>query len=185
MNKFSLLFALALALLITPAAFGQSRFSLAPTIGYGFYQDRQPYNLPDAHGQVTEVQHTGKQTVTWAGLTAHYQFSSRWSVSVGLVSNRSVGKVQTYITQYFPAFPSLGGIGTGFISESTTQTWQLPISINYVTSTHRLSPYLSMGIIFNYVNRIRNLNSSKFARMIGKSYPTSSTCNYTGCSLII
>ncbi|MCZ0211401.1 outer membrane beta-barrel protein, partial [Streptomyces sp. UMAF16] len=67
------------------------------------------------------------------GLTAHYNFSQKWDISVGAFYNKTISHVKT---------PQSDDI------RLTTEYIQFPVLINYRLSDKRLAPYFSVGALF-------------------------------------
>jgi Outer membrane protein beta-barrel domain len=151
MNRITF-FLLTLGCFASASATAQSRFSLAPTLGYGFQNNIVSVHVHDWPISTT-VTNTRTHWATWAGLNVHYTFSSRWSASAGLVYNRVSGAV--FVETENSLVDCAGPCVLGYVTRGTTQTLQLPVSINYTGSFRRLSPYLSVGSMLNYNYRFR------------------------------
>jgi Outer membrane protein beta-barrel domain len=157
MNRIGFLL-LTLVCLSGSATLAQSRFSLAPTVGYGFQNNNVSVHT---RGQIldTHVTNASGHWAAWAGLNAHYTFSSRWSASAGLVYNRASGDVSVLVD----LLPDLVGPWLSeYTTKATTQTLQMPVSINYTSSSRRLSPYLSAGFVLNYNYRFQYENLTHY-----------------------
>lgn len=113
----------------------QSRVSIAPT--YWFAYNPYSYQLDMTYNAVpTQIQASGYNTVSSLGLTARYQFSSQWDLSVGVLYRRNTDHIKTPQGPY---------------SESATFTSkgvQVPVLMSYRLNDHRLSPYFSAGALF-------------------------------------
>ncbi len=146
MNKFPLLWALALGLLTTPTVFGQSRFSFAPTVGYDVLtsnvEARASYQQPS--GFVQTITFASQSAGFHAGLTTHYAFSAKWSASIGVQYSRLTGS--TRVTNFYSDTVAVDYT----YANQRSERLQVPVLINYTGSGRRLSPYLSGGVLFNY-----------------------------------
>ena len=134
------LFTLAVGLITLTNAFAQSRFSLAPTVSAGYRNLNYVGQLVTSDARVSGF---SRGQMISAGLTAHYAFDQHWSASVGLLYNRFKSDDKSESTS--STFPTIG-----FARSVTYESLQLPVLINYTTSTRRLSPYLSAGVLISY-----------------------------------
>ena len=143
--------AVLLSLIVATSTMGQGHFSLAATVTPGV-QNRD--FVLDSGGGVTG---TGSYKSISAGLTAHYAFTSKWSLSVGLLYNRSSGDSR---------FTNI--IETTTYTH-TEQNFQMPVLLNYASSYRRLSPYFSAGLLtsYNYRQKIGDANALNAYAMIG------------------
>jgi hypothetical protein len=133
---------LVLALVWFPLgfAYGQPTVSVsatvAPTLSYTFYKARFFY--PNSDGQVVEpVFINGPRWARGysAGLSAHYTYAPGWSVSSGIWFQ------QLTIRQ---ARQSIAGDGTTTLHNRVVR---IPLLLNYASTTKRLSPYFSFGLL--------------------------------------
>lgn len=131
----NLILSWGLALLPVVPLLAQSRVSVAPTYWFNYnpysYQARMSYN-----GSSTQFQASGYNLISSFGLTARYHFTPQWDVSVGAFYYRNTNHIQSPRGPY--------GKPTPF----TSQGRQLSALVNYRSTGHRLSPYLSAGAIF-------------------------------------
>lgn len=122
---------LSLSLFLASATFlvAQSRVSLAPTywFNYGTYaqQSHSSYSGID-------IDISGHDVSSSAGLTVRYQFTPHWDVSIGLLYNWNSSRLNDS--------PNIFG-NRPFLSKA----FQLPALVNYRLTTQRLSPYFSAG----------------------------------------
>lgn len=133
------LFTLLAGSITLTSAFGQSRFSIAPTVSPG-YQSLS-YRAQFTNSDFRWSSSSSGQTFS-AGLTAHYALSQHWSVSLGLLYNRSNSNSKF---EYISPTTFMGSART-----AVNENLQLPVLINYTVSNRRLSPYLSAGVLLNY-----------------------------------
>ncbi len=132
--------ALFVSLLVATTTVGQGRFSIAPTLSPSYQHLNWTSQFENGNGA------RGAQSMTGisAGLTAAYAFTPVWSVSAGLLYNRSAGDTHydnfTYITTQARRY----------------ENWQLPLLLNYTLSARRLSPYFSAGLLANHTFRTTN-----------------------------
>ncbi|MVM35300.1 outer membrane beta-barrel protein [Spirosoma sp. HMF4905] len=144
-NKTTLLLtALFISLLVTTSTMGQGRFSIAPT----FSPSYQHLNWVLKYENADAAKGSESTTGISVGLTASYAFTPKWSLSAGFLYNRSSGD------RHFD----------NFIDPASTQSyqyknWQLPLLLNYIPSTHRLSPYFSAGLLANHSFLVTNTNT--------------------------
>ena len=137
-NAFVVLFCL-----LTTVAFSQRtvsiRATVAPTLVRTSYNRQFLY--PDSDGQVVEpiflAGRLGAIGYT-AGLTAQYTYAPGWSVAAGLWYSQATLR-QTRLTTL--------GNGTTAIS---SRTLRIPLLLNYQSSTRRLSPYFSLGLLLDF-----------------------------------
>lgn len=131
----TLLLSWGLLLLTAASSLAQSRVSIAPTYWFNYnpysYQARMTYN-----GSSTQFQSFGHNLISSFGLTARYQFTPQWDVSVGVLYYRSADHIKSPLGPYGEPAPF------------TSKGWQLPVLVSYRLTTHRLSPYFSGGAIF-------------------------------------
>lgn len=123
---------LIVGVLTTTIAAGQGRFSLAATATPGLQ------NLNFSLGEVDVANGSQSYRGLSLGLTAHYAFTPKWSLSVGLLHTRFSGDSR---------FENASGVTT---YSRQLQRFQVPVLLNYTPSSHRLSPYLSAGLLTNY-----------------------------------
>lgn len=130
---------------------GQSKFSVgivaAPTFNY--VNTELTHNLPGENGSLIPVDFHSKSSGYGysVGVLAKYGFSSRLSVATGLLLNNVNYREPTVTTS-----PDLNALPLPYDFQlytptSTTRSLQVPLLINYRTSSKRLSPYLSAGAL--------------------------------------
>ena len=118
---------------ITPVL-AQTRFSIAPTLGFIFGQDE--YQLQRSSTDFMHYSATNKGLSV--GVTGHYYVNSKLDVSIGLALNvLTINSQQEYNQPY-----QTRGV------KMTTGYAQVPVLVNYRFSTKRLSPYISVGVSF-------------------------------------
>lgn len=128
---------LSLALLVAGITHlpAQSRVSIAPT--YWFDHNPYSYQVDGVYnGQQSQLQASGRNTVSSLGLTARYQFTAQWDLSVGVLYSRNTNHIQSPQGPY------------GEFSSFTSQGVRIPVLVSYRLTTHRLSPYFSTGAFF-------------------------------------
>ena len=133
----------ALFCLVASVAFGQRTISVqatvAPTLVRTNYN--RTYLYPESDGQIVEpILLVGTvNTIGYsAGVTAHYTYTPGWSVAAG------VWYSQVSLRQ---ARPVAAGKGTTAVRGRTVR---LPLLLNYQSSTRRLSPYFSLGLLLDF-----------------------------------
>jgi hypothetical protein len=135
----SLLAAFTVCIVLAGTAIGQSRFSVSAAV------------TPLLHNLDLTVKGDGSQKGSasyqgaMAGLTAYYALSTKWAVSVGVFYGRTSGD--------FKFSPDYSNVTT-----DTYRSFHLPVLLNYASSTHRLSPYFSGGLLVNYNNYVKRIN---------------------------
>lgn len=142
MNKIPFLLTLLASSITLTSAFGQGRFSVAPTVSPGYRNLNYVGQIPSLDARLSG---SSSGQIFSAGLTAHYALNQRWSVSVGLLYHRFNSDDKSESTS-----------PTALIRIARTVAYenlQLPVLINYTASTRRLSPYLSAGVLVNYTFR--------------------------------
>ncbi|GAB2533948.1 porin family protein [Spirosoma aerophilum] len=131
---------LALAWIPATLAFGQKALSVSatvvPTVSRTLYRAR--YFYPNSDGQIVEpVFLNGRRWSAGysAGVSLNYTYAPGWSVSSGVWFNELT-------TQQ--ARQAMAGEGTVTLRKRVVR---IPILLNYASSTHRLSPYFSFGLL--------------------------------------
>lgn len=138
-------YSFGLLLLLTFPALGQGRFSVAPT--YSFIYGHLDYRFSRESSSFAV---NGPSYGSAAGLTSRYHITPKLDVSVGLLYSK--------ITEYrrSESNSTLGSPGNyTYVSSRSTDTrtsdhFRFPVLINYTTSSNRLSPYFSVGALFDY-----------------------------------
>ncbi|MVM28998.1 outer membrane beta-barrel protein [Spirosoma sp. HMF4905] len=123
--------------------FGQSRFSLAVSLGYayGHSDSKQIAPIPDPIAQLptTEIITSSHSSGYSFGLLARYAFSPKWSVNAGISAGQALS-VKGYLSENGNKIP---------VNYTNTHrdefAYSVPLQINYQSSTKRLSPYFSVG----------------------------------------
>lgn len=135
----------ALLCLLSLTTFGQRIVSIqataTPTLVRTAY-DRM-YLYPESDGQVVEpvfLVGTINSAGYTAGLTAHYAYAPGWSVAAGVWYSQH----QVSLRQTNPAAP--GEVTTTLRS----RTVRVPLLLSYQSSTRRLSPYFSLGLLLDF-----------------------------------
>ena len=143
-NKTTLLWtALLASFLSATSLMGQGRFSIAPTFSPTF----QHLNWSSQFDHVDGAKGSRTTTGISVGLTASYAFTPKWSLSAGLLYNRSSGNSSYDNFKYVTT------------QAGRNENWQLPLLLNYTSSTYRLSPYFSAGLLANHQYRTTNLTT--------------------------
>jgi hypothetical protein len=138
------------SVLTTTITVGQGRFSIAATVTPGFH------NLDFSLGEVSVASGSQSYRGLSLGLTAYYAFTPKWSLSMGLLHTRFSGDGR---------FENVAGVTT---YSSQVQNLQIPVLLNFTPSSHRLSPYLSAGLLTNY-NYRTTVNGIQINRKIDES----------------
>ncbi|NEU70232.1 PorT family protein [Spirosoma agri] len=76
------------------------------------------------------------------GLTTNYAFTAKWSISAGLLFNNSSGSFY---------------LGPAESYSEKFRRFQLPLLVNYIPSTRRLSPYISAGLLLDYAYYVKRM----------------------------
>lgn len=133
-------FLIALLGFSTTLCFGQQKLlvsaTVAPTLSHTNYTYR--YFYPNSDGQIVEpVYINGIRWATGysAGLSVLYAYAPGWSVSSGLWYQQLTTR---------QARQTISGEGTTTIHNRVVR---LPLLLNYASSTKRLSPYFSFGLL--------------------------------------
>lgn len=119
-NNFLTLFLLLWA---TSLAYSQSRFAIGPIFNF------TRGNIATVEFPPGELGFTDRGNGVALGLTGLYELDSTWSITAGLAYNW---------LKYYRRLPERGVI-------RKTEDVQLPVMVNYRSSSKRLSPYFSMG----------------------------------------
>ncbi len=136
-NRIRVIFTtIIVSVLTTTITVGQGRFSIAATVTSGFH------NLNFSLGEVDIASGSQSYRGFSLGLTAYYAFTPKWSLSAGLLHTRFSGDSR---------FENASGVTT---YSRQSQGFQIPVLLNYTPSSHRLSPYLSAGLLTGYTYRI-------------------------------
>ena len=128
--------------------FGQSRFSvsfnLAPIYGHTDFKSIAPIPDPDTQSPTTEIVSNQRGVGYWFGLMGRYEFSPKWSASVGIRAGHGLSTT---------GYISLGSINIPLhyqYSHPFQNAYAIPLLLNYQSSTKRLSPYFSAGVTLNF-----------------------------------
>lgn len=133
---------LLIALLWFPTTliFGQQKLAIsatvAPTYSHTFYKSRFFY--PNSDGQIVEpIYMSGKRWAPGysAGLSVLYNYAPGWSVASGIWYQQLTTR---------QARQTAAGDGTTTVHNRAIR---IPILLNYASSTKRLSPYFSLGLL--------------------------------------
>ncbi|WP_018619283.1 outer membrane beta-barrel protein [Spirosoma luteum] len=136
-NRAKIIFTtIVVSVLTTTITVGQGRFSVAATVTPGFH------NLDFSLGDVNLASGSQSYRGLSLGLIAYYAFTPKWSLSAGLLHTRFSGDSR---------FENASGVTT---YSRQLQSFQVPVLLNFTPSSHRLSPYLSAGLLTNYNYRI-------------------------------
>ncbi len=123
--------------------FGQSKLSVSVVASPNFHYLNTKFTeiLSDGSGAIKPFDVHVKQNGSGysAGVAVNYWFSKQWSVATGIMLNSVDYQEPTVTTN-----PN----GVQFLTiASTIRSFQVPLTVNYRTSTKRLSPYLSAGAL--------------------------------------
>lgn len=119
-----------LFLISTASLLAQGKFSVAPS--YWFNYGNYSYKTHSVYDGL-DTKSSGNSTGSSVGLTAHYNFSQKWDLSVGAFYNKTISHLKT---------SQIDDI------RLATEYIQFPVLINYRLSDRRLAPYFSAGAIF-------------------------------------
>ena len=168
MNK-TLQLLLVLLWLPTAPCFGQQKLAVsatvAPTLSNTFYHTRFLY--PESDGQIVEpVYLTGSKWASGylAGLSLVYTYAPGWSVSSGIWYQQLTTR---------QARQAAAGEGTITLRKRAIR---IPLLLNYASSTKRLSPYFSFGVLTDIpiAGRVvvtRGSESTQYLRLENSSRP--------------
>lgn len=143
---FGIVVAFATMLLSAHTGFAQGKFSLsisgAPTYSYSNVRrdvlvlgiGGSPVLLPDFTTKTKGYGYT-------VGVMGRYEFVPRWSVSTGVW--------MSYNRTEPPNFPP-NTPGDLLVGQSHSHHYQVPLLVNFQSSTRRLSPYFSAGVLLNF-----------------------------------
>lgn len=127
---------------------GQNRFSLSVQVApvYAYSDSKFIFPFPDPITQLptTEVTTVSNVLNYSLGIAVGYAFSSKWSIASGVWATHSaIGKGD---------FSENGVRGTMRYqySHPFTNSYKVPLLINFKSSTKRLSPYFSAGATFDF-----------------------------------
>ena len=131
---------IAIFLFPTTLLFGQQKLAIsatvAPTYSHTFYKSRFFY--PNSDGQIVEpIYMSGKRWAPGysAGLSVLYNYAPGWSVASGIWYQQLTTR---------QARQTAAGDGTTTVHNRAIR---IPILLNYASSTKRLSPYFSLGLL--------------------------------------
>ncbi|MVM35303.1 outer membrane beta-barrel protein [Spirosoma sp. HMF4905] len=131
--------------------FGQSKFSfsISAAPGYTYSNTNATILLPDNSITIpVDVEYQQKGVGYSVGILARYELSTHFSVSTGIWLNHNHYNQPTISTN--PDL-TLNPTGVQVVGESsTTRNYQIPVLVNYQSSTKRLSPYFSAGTYINF-----------------------------------
>lgn len=133
----------ALFCFVASVAYGQHTFSVQTTLTPTLVRTshNRTYLYPESDGQVVEpvfLAGTVNAAGYSAGVTAHYTHAPGWSLSAG------VWYSQTSLRLARPV--AAGEVKTAVRS----RTVRLPLLLNYQSSTQRLAPYFSLGLLLDF-----------------------------------
>lgn len=131
----------------------QTRFSIAPTLGFMWGQDE--YQLQQAGTDFSHYSATNKGLSV--GVTGRYYVSTKLDVSIGLALNALSVNAQQ---QYNQPYQTMG-------VKLTTGYAQVPVLIDYRLLSKRLSPYVSLGASFSNYNRIASKGAIYTSALVG------------------
>lgn len=129
-------------------AFGQNKFAfsvnIAPVYAHSDFSTVAPYSTPNSTVTLTKYAGNANGLNYSIGLMGWYNFSPKWSASVGIwathpvtnklnVTYNGVPSSMTY--QYNHPFANL---------------YKVPLLVNYQSSLKKLSPYFSAGVSFDF-----------------------------------
>jgi hypothetical protein len=127
--------------------FAQGKFSLsisgAPT--YSYLKAEQTILLPDySNGNIIPVDFSSRTTGRGytIGLMGRYSFRRKWSVSTGAWMNYNRTDVPSVET-------NTPGVNLT-VGQTRGRNVQVPVLVNFQSSTRRLSPYFSAGALLSF-----------------------------------
>ena len=147
----TLLFYMGFLICIYPS-FGQGKFALSASVTPYYQHTNSKTNifLPDLSGgtpiAVDETYRQNGQGYA-VGLMARYALTAYWSISSGILCNYTTYKTPTITTRPDYTMVNIPQFITG---KSHKHNYQIPLLVNYQSSTKRLSPYLSAGALFSF-----------------------------------
>lgn len=126
--------------------FGQSKFSVSTSFApfYNYVRSEQRLILSDENGNLVPYELSARSTgrTITPGLMIHYAFSPRWSVSTGIwASYNYAARTRVRTSPPLEEF---------IVGSSRFRHFESPLFINFRTSAKRLSPYFSIGALFEY-----------------------------------
>ncbi|CAN5361484.1 hypothetical protein BH09BAC4_BH09BAC4_09820 [soil metagenome] len=136
--------------------FGQNKFSYSISAApiYTYIRTNSTINLPEFVGNSstltfmdvnTDIRQTGQGYSV--GLMARYEFSTHFSISTGIRLNHYKANEATITTNPDVTSSSNPQI---IVEANKRRNYQIPLLINYQSSTKRLSPYFSAGVLINF-----------------------------------
>lgn len=131
--------------------FGQNKFSFsisaAPCYTYSNTTSTLQYPLGNSTILPVDVHYQQKGSGYSVGVLARYEFSAHFSVSSGIWLNHNHYNQPTINTNPDLTLNPNGIQVVG--GPSNTRNYQIPLLVNYQSSTKRLSPYFSAGTYIN------------------------------------
>ncbi|QJD80805.1 outer membrane beta-barrel protein [Spirosoma rhododendri] len=139
--------AVIMVLLSAYSGFAQGKFSLsvsgAPT--YSYLKAKQTFLLPgNSNGNIIPVDVSSRITGRGytVGVMGKYEFVPRWSVSTGVWMSYTRTDMPSVETNT----PSVDFI----VGQTRGRNVQVPVLVNFQSSTRRLSPYFSAGALLSF-----------------------------------
>lgn len=138
--------AFVLALLSGHSSVAQGKFSLsvsgAPT--YSYSKVRQTVLTPAIGSGFIPVDLTSRSTGQGytIGLLGSYAFQPEWSVSAGIL--------MSYNHTDVPIVETSMPVDHSLVGRTRSRHYQVPILVNFQSSTRRLSPYFSAGALLRF-----------------------------------
>ncbi|REA64303.1 hypothetical protein DSL64_01780 [Dyadobacter luteus] len=122
-------------LLLSTTGFGQRKFALSATVAPSYTRGSTALNLSrgdDLFRSSSTVILNSDVAVTgyWAGLNGTYSFTPKWSASAGLWFSHSLSKAGNVRVR--------------------SHEFSIPVLINYRVLKHKISPYISAGLSYNF-----------------------------------
>lgn len=125
----------------------QSKFAVSVSVSplYSYSNVKLNTYFPDyiTNGAPVLTQYSVRSTSNGysVSILGRYRFSSHWSVTTGVGMSHNWSEVPTILTD-----PHIDIEAT----VSRSRNYQIPVLVNYQTTTKRLSPYFSAGLLLSF-----------------------------------
>ena len=130
----------------TTTAVGQRKIALslqvAPIYGHDDSQIRTG-GLPN-QPPATQITAASNGLSYSVGLSLRYAFTPRWSLTSGLWATHTLTAKTNFVQDGVPYTFQYG------YNHPLSHAYKAPLLVNYQVTTHRLSPYVSLGATFNF-----------------------------------